>query len=760
MTERADGQCCAYCGLPLPEGLWRRRSAPGAATDERLYCCLGCRLAEAIVQEQGEAGAVRGMLTRLGLAIFCTMNVVAFTMALWTTDLYGSADPNDRLLPVLHDLFRHVALLFSIPVAALLGIPLVAAAWSGLRSGRPSTDVLLALGVTASFVVSLASVARGEGPIYFEVGCVILVMTTLGRWLEATGRLKASSALDALTRLLPATVRRVDSATGESIVPIGSIEVGDRLRVLPGERFPADGRIERNSALVDEHLLTGESRPVLKEPGSTVLGGTLDLDGDLIILVDRVAEQSTLARVIELVREARLSKGRYQKLVDRVSAWFLPIVATVAVASFFLHASYGALIQGLMAALAVSLIACPCALGLATPLAVWSAVGRAAVGGVLVRSGEAMERLAEVRAIRFDKTGTLTTGTAEVRELITAAEDRQLVLSRAAALAAASSHALARAIVEMAEFQGDAPSPAVPLGEIRAIPGRGVVGRLEPWGTELVLGSLRLMEERGLTIGPWIRSRLEAHQAAGGSATLVGWDGAARGLFLFEERWRPGVREVMERLLRSHMDVGILTGDSVARGRVVARELGVEVAAEMLPQEKAAEIHRIRDRFGVVAMVGDGVNDAPALAASDVGIALGCGTDVSRDSAAVCLLGDELAKIPWTIDLARRTVRTIRQNLAWAFGYNAIGMIVAASGRLNPALAALLMVLSSAAVIANSLRLAPADGPEKFQSASDADRGAESGRGAGPQLVDNRAFSSGPRNNDCPIDRVLEPSSP
>jgi heavy metal translocating P-type ATPase len=662
-------------------------------------------MAAAIVQEKGEAGAVRGLLTRLGLSIFFTMNVMAFTMALWATNVYGGADRPDHLLVAFHGLFRYLVLLFSMPVLLLLGLPLATSAWDGLRRGLVSTDALLALGVGGAFTASLYSVLRGGGPIYFEVGCVILVMTTLGRWLEATGRLKASSALDALARLLPETVRRLGPA-GEEVIPLRQVERGDRLRILPGERFPADGTVDRDAALVDEQVLTGESRPVLKEPGGRILGGTLNLDGDLVVRVTAVGAEGTLARVLELVRQARLAKGRYQRLVDRISSWFLPIVAGVAVAAFAAHWAVGSLEQGLMAGLAVSLIACPCALGLATPLAVWSAIGQAAEHQVLFRGGDALERLADLRAIRFDKTGTLTTGTAIVQACeVEHPIDQQTVLDRAAALAASSSHALSDAIV--AYHAASSATVQFPTHQVRVVPGRGVVGTLEGNGPSrsVSLGNSLLMEDRGLRLGPVLKSEAEKAHDAGLSMAMVGWDKEVRGILVFSEEWRADLAGVIVWLKAAGLDVGVLTGDHAGRGRAIARELGVTVEADLLPDQKVQSISRARRDLGPVAMVGDGVNDAPALAASDVGIALGCGTDVSRDSAAICLLGNDLDRIPWTLELARRTIVVIRRNLFWAFGYNTLGVITAALGWLNPAVAALLMVASSAMVIGNSLRL-------------------------------------------------------
>ena len=360
--------------------------------------------------------------------------------------------------------------------------------------------------------------------------------------------------------------------------------------------------------------------------------------------------------------------------------------------------------QGLLAGLAVSLIACPCALGLATPLAVWSAIGQAASHQVLFRSGEALERLAEVGSIRFDKTGTLTTARAVVEDFVVEHPvDRELAYSCATALAASSSHALSRAISGWNDARDS--QPAVHFEHVRVVAGRGVVGDLPGTATTVSLGSPLLMEERGLVLGPTLRARLERNLALGLSVALVGWKSQTRGLFVFTEEWRRDAAAVIDWLKGEGLDVGVLTGDHAARGATIARDLGVSVLAELLPEQKLEAIRGLRRDAGLVAMVGDGVNDAPALAASDVGIALGCGADVSRDSASVCLLGNDLSRIPWSIVLARRAIRVIRQNLFWAFGYNTVGVIVAAMGWLNPAVAAFLMAASSAMVIGNSLRL-------------------------------------------------------
>jgi heavy metal translocating P-type ATPase len=698
-----------------------------------LYCCFGCRFAAAVTQSRGEQGAATWTLARLGLAIFLTMNVMVFTMALWTQDFYG-ADGGQAWVAALRGLFRYLSLLFALPVLLILGGPLLDSAWQALRRGELTTDLLLVVGVAASYVYSAVSVVRDEGSVYFEVGCMVLVLVTLGRWLEATGKLKTGAAIEALHRLLPDTARLVRGGEAQS-VPLGDVAVGDWLRVLPGERIPCDGVVVRDGAAVDEQVLTGESHPVMRGPGDRVLGGTLVLDGPLIIEATSAAGGGALARLIDLVRQARRTKGRHERLADRIAAWFLPAVALLALAAFAWHTHQSGLDQGILAGLAVLLIACPCALGLATPMAVWAALGRAARAQVLFRNGEALERLAVVRAVRLDKTGTLTTGTPAVAMFaVSGGDDREEVLATAAALAAASTHIHCRAIRELLAREGTDGAP-VAVTEVHSVAGRGLSARRN--GTEysvlstqypspptplprgargeetVYLGSPRWLHEVGLSCSDDLAPAVEGALAGGQALTCLGWGGAIRAVFVLREQLRPEAAQAVAELRQQGLDVAVLTGDHGARGKALGDELGVPVEAEQLPEDKVAAIERARREVGPVAMVGDGVNDAPALAASDVGIALGCGADVSRESAAVCLLGNDLLRLPWAVALARRAVRVIRGNLFWAFAYNVVGVGLACTGRLNPVLASLAMVLSSLFIVTNSLRLA---GPVEEQT--------------------------------------------
>ncbi len=721
-SQDHERECCAFCGLPLAQPWWpgtRKRGAEVSLSDEPRYCCYGCALAQAATHSGSSGGELRALLTRLGLAIFLTMNVMVFSMELWTQDVYaGDPGATSSLSEPLRDVFRYLCLLLSLPVAALLGRPIAKNAWENLRRGGPSTELLIVLGVLAAMVYSTISVFRGSGHIYFEVACVVLVMVTIGRWLDATGKLQTTAALDALAKLLPDQVRQVTD-TGELLVRPADIAVGDRLRVLAGERFAFDGEILRGFADVDEQIISGESRPLSKGPGDAVHAGSTNVDGDLLLRVTAELRDGTLQRMINLVREARTSKGYYQRLADRVSLGFLPVIAMVAMVAFALHARTGGFEQGMLAALAVSLIACPCALGLATPMAVWAALGRASQAQVLLRSGEALERLADVRVVAIDKTGTLTTGIATVSGVELADEDlsREAVLSLIAAAAAGSGHPLSLAITEFATA-GGFEVPLEPL-QGRTIGGRGIAADV-PGGPTVYLGNLQLMFDAGLIINSRIDRAIRQAHAQAQSLACAGWAGMVRAVILFQEESRTDAQQALADCRNLGLHVCVLTGDHAARGAQFAERFDVEVRAGLTPAQKVAAVEELRRQWGPVAMVGDGINDAAALVASDVGIAMGCGADVSRQSASICLLGDQLAQIPWCIELTRQTVSVIRQNLFWAFFYNVGGVALACAGWLTPVWAAVAMVASSVLVVANSLRLRGVTQDASFLPSEDA----------------------------------------
>jgi heavy metal translocating P-type ATPase len=644
------------------------------------------------------------------MAIFLTMNVMVFTMALWSQDVYPDHSFDTQFSEVLRSLFRWASLLFSAPVLWLLGGPIAQGVGQALLRRTITADLLILLGVGAAYAYSVISVLRGAGHVYFEVGSMVLVFVSLGRWLEAKGKRRTGESLDQLIQLLPPTVRRQESAGFFREVPRSQVVSGDVLRVLPGERFPVDGQILTGQASVDAQMVTGESWAAEKSVGDTVCSGTLNLDGDLQVVVTAADGQETISRLIALVRRARSVKGKHELLADRIAAKFVPTVCLIAVAAGWSQGSIAGWDQGILTGLAVVLIACPCALGLATPMAVWTALGRAAECGVLFRSGTVIERLASVRFACFDKTGTLTSGQPSVSTLrVASGQSRVSVLEVAAAVAAGSTHPLSQAITQFAQAE-QAGGAALAVSPVETVAGQGLRCEAERYGS-VVLGSRRWLEAGGWTWPEDLLRALETH--ASQQHVWLGWQGEVRAFFCLTEAVRPETPVALAACRDLGLQLQLLTGDSAARAQAIGRQLQLAATSDLLPDEKIAAVQTLAKQ-GEVAMIGEGLNDAPALAAATVGVALGCGADIARDAAGVCLRTDDLRRFPWAVGLARKTRQVITQNLCWAFTYNTIGIALAASGRLNPIWAALAMAVSSLAVITNSLRLShyPAELPQ------------------------------------------------
>jgi heavy metal translocating P-type ATPase len=704
---------CDYCGLPVAgSGSPAGGEAPASVLAAPVFCCSGCRFAASITGASGDDARARWMMTRLGLAIFFTMNVMVFTMLLWSQQDGLAVDTAGPAAVAFYALARHACLLFTAPVLLLLGGPLLDETVAELRRGRASLNLLLLTGVAAAFAISAWATWRGDGHVYFEVACMVLVAVTLGRWLEASGKLRTTAALRELRTLLPDRVRRVAGTTAAGgwttcEVPLASVTVGDRLRILPGEHLPTDGRIVSGEAAIDERTVTGESEPVLKQAAGTlqsgvvqsdiVHSGTCNLDGDLVVEVTAPPGAGTLERLIAAV-EAAAGGGRQQRLAERLSAWFLPLVLAVAAGTTVVHWRQAGPAAGVLTGLAVVVVSCPCALGLATPLALWAAVGAATRRHVLVRDGDALDRLAAADVVCFDKTGTITTG-CRVTDVVEI-EDGMIedgaspaptdLVAVAAALAAGSTHVHATAILAAAAAAGVVPAA---VSGIRTVAGSGVEGRLED-GQSVRLGSPR-----------WTGWQPVSGEEVEPPRVVLAVAGAPRLAFRIAEEVRPEAGPAVAALMAIGCAARMLSGDRAERARAVAEPLGLAWEAPLLPAEKLAAIERLTAAGRHVVMVGDGINDAPALAVADVGVALGCGADVSRWTAAVCLLRDDLSALPWLVQLGRETRRTIRWNLLWAFGYNAACIPLAAAGLVHPAVAAAAMVASSLLVVGNSLRL-------------------------------------------------------
>jgi heavy metal translocating P-type ATPase len=686
-SDSAERAQCDFCELPLTHG-----ATPDA--EGHRYCCYGCRFAASIAASSGDEAQTRWTMTKLGLAVFFSMNVMVCTLLLWSEP--GSS--GGEMSAVWYDLFRYASLFFSLPVILLLGPPVVDDARREILAGRTSMSVLLIVGVAAAMGYSCYSVLFG-GHIYCEVACAILLGVTLGKWFEANCKLQTTAALRAMAKLLPDTVRIVREWV-ETLVPATELRTGDSFRVLPGERIVADGRIQNGEALVDEQAITGESVPVQKATDSPVYSGTLVIDGPLLIEAIAPAGEGTIAKMIAAVKQGAESKSRYERLAERISRWFLPAVLVIATATFLIHWQRGELERGLLAAVAVLVIACPCSLGLATPMALWAAISRAAEEGILIRSGDALTQFADVKTICFDKTGTLTTGQPELLSVqLATGEEPMQIATYVRRLIVDSSHPLAHALSNWVTQHQPPCATDNGLAEVRHVPGRGIFALNEVL-IPVYLGNRRWLEASGEDC-----SRLPAPNDAA-AETLIAWGGQARGQFLFSEELRPGVTATLEELKSDGLGLLILTGDRASRTQQLASSLGIDYRAELLPEEKLATLRGLAIDQRPVAMVGDGINDAPALATADVGISLASGTDIARNSAAICLLRNHLSSLPFLRRLAVRTRSALHWNLTWALVYNVIGLALAASGWLHPVIAAVAMGLSGLFVVLNSLALA------------------------------------------------------
>ena len=686
-----------------------RQDHPGA--------CPICGMAlepEITSADNGPNAELLDMTRRFWISLALTVPVLALEMG-------------GHLVPALHQLVSQrmsIWLQFALatPVVLWGGWPFFVRGWISLRTRHLNMFTLIAMGTGVAWIYSVvATLAPGIFPaafrtgttvaVYFEAAAVITVLVLLGQVLELRARERTSGAIKALLNLAPKSARRIAADGSEEEIDLADVALGDRLCVRPGEKVPVDGSVEDGRSAVDESMVTGESMPVAKETGANVIGGTLNQSGALVIRAEKIGRDTMLARIVQMVAEAQRSRAPIQRLADRVAGWFVPAVLAVAVAAFIIWGLWGPeprLAHGLISAVAVLIIACPCALGLATPMSIMVGVGRGAGLGVLIKNAEALERLEKVGTLIVDKTGTLTEGKPSVTRIVTAqGVEEAEVLRLAAAVERASEHPLALAVVAAATARGIA-IPAVE--DFDAPTGRGAVGTVD--GRRVTLGNARIMRETGIDPAP-LEATADELRRDGATAIFVALDGHIAGVIAIADPIKPTTPAALAALREAGIKVIMLTGDNRITAEAVARRLGIdEVEAEVLPDQKSAIVARLKHEGHVVAMAGDGVNDAPALAAADVGIAMGSGTDVAIESAGITLLKGDLGGIVRARRLSQATMANIRQNLFFAFIYNAAGVPVAAGLLypffgilLSPIIAAAAMALSSVSVVGNALRL-------------------------------------------------------
>jgi Cu+-exporting ATPase len=592
------------------------------------------------------------------------------------------------------------------PVQFIFGARFYIAAWKAVRAGAGNMDLLVAIGTSAGYGLSIyewLTASAGTMPhLYFEASAVVIALVLLGKYLESRAKRQTASAIRALEALRPERAIQVIDGR-EQDVAITALKLNDLVLVKPGERFPVDGEVVEGQSHADEALISGESLPVPKQPGDAVTGGAINGEGRLLVRTLALGAESVLARIIRLVEDAQAAKAPIQKLVDKVSQVFVPVVLVLALATLIGWWLYGAPLEvALINAVTVLVIACPCALGLATPTAIMAGTGVAARHGILIKDAEALERAHEVSAVVFDKTGTLTSGAPKIAHLAAVDGNEAALLQQAGALQRGSEHPLAKAVLDACTEQG---LNVADVSASQSLTGRGIAGTLD--GRQLALGNRRLLEETGLSTGD-LADSASAWEAEGRTLSWLIQQGPqprVLGLFAFGDTLKPGALQAIQALKARHISSHLLTGDNRGSARVVAEALGIDdVHAEVLPADKAATVAELK-KTGVVAMVGDGINDAPALAAADIGIAMGGGTDVAMHAAGITLMRGDPRLVPAALEISRKTYAKIRQNLFWAFVYNLIGIPLAAFGLLNPVMAGAAMALSSVSVVSNALLL-------------------------------------------------------
>ena len=737
-VENPGPGSCPKCGMALEPATvaapattteWTCPMHPEIARDEPGSCSI-CGMAlepRTVTAEEEENPELRDMTRRFWVSAAFTLPLVVLAM--------GRHLPGDFVAELVGDGADWVELALATPVVLWGGWPFFVRAWQSVVNRSLNMFTLIGLGVAVSYAYSVvATVAPqvfpasfrgggGEVGVYYEAAAVIVTLVLLGQVLELKARSRTGRAIRALLDLAPDLARRIGPDGEESDVPLDMVEPGDRLRVRPGEKVPVDGTVVEGSSRVDESMVTGEPMAVEKGPGDRVIGATVNGTGSLVMEAEQVGADTLLSRIVQMVADAQRSRAPIQRLADLVAAWFVPAVVASAVVTFVVWAWLGpepAMAYALINAVAVLIIACPCALGLATPMSIMVAAGKGASHGVLFKNAEAIEVLQDVDTLVVDKTGTLTEGRPRLVHVELARgegggeagggmdEDRLLTL--AAAVERGSEHPVAEAVVAAAEERGLAQAGAARAEDFESVTGKGVTARVE--NTAVALGNHALMEQLGVAMGG-LAAAAEERRRQGETVIFVAVDGRAAGLLGVADPIKETTPAAIEALHRQGLRIVMLTGDSRTTAEAVARRLGIdEVVAEVLPEEKAAAVERMQGEGRVVAMAGDGINDAPALARAEVGIAMGTGTDVAMESAGVTLVRGDLGGIVRARKLSRATMRNIRQNLFFAFVYNSLGVPVAAGVLypvfgllLSPMIAAAAMSLSSVSVIGNALRL-------------------------------------------------------
>jgi len=697
---RAPDMLCRHCLLPVGRrGM--RRTIDG---EDRTYCCYGCCIADQVKGGRTEESEAAWLLIRLGAGGFLSMNIMLFSLVIYSGAFAGA---DARVLPTIDMLLW----IFATPAVLILGEPFLRETWQHAREGRLTSSALIVLGVGAAYFYSALAVIEGGAHVYFDTACMVLMLFTVGRYLEAAGRARAARDLHSLVAAESEWATVVEGAT-EARRPVCEVAIGNLVRVRPGERIPIDGVVVEGQSHSDEAVISGESRHIAKGVGSAVVAGSINLDGPLLIRSSGAGNATRWAQICRSVREALTQRSPTHRIADRVVGFFVPLVFVFGALAVLYWARHLPFDRALLIGLAVLVVACPCAVGLAAPLATSLGIGRLARRGCVVRDPGVLEMLARARLIAFDKTGTLTAGQPRLVDIESNGVPAAAVLARAAGLERHAEHALAQAIVAAARERGIEP---VPAGGVRIVPGSGIRGSAE--GQPVAAGNAALMRELDWPLPPALAARASLLEANGHSLVYVGWGGRVFGALALDDTPLAEASAMLNALRSRAIDVMLLSGDIAPAVARVAKAVGIDdVHAALSPEAKQAMVQRCRSGSKLVAMVGDGLNDGPVLATADVGIAVGSATDVARQTASVVLPVGGLWMLPWVVDVARAVRGIILTNLMWAFGYNLVALSLAMFGLLQPILAAAIMAGSSILVVMNSLRLERLPDPHPFDA--------------------------------------------
>ena len=687
---------CDQCGLPFTHSVKGKGGVTQTLGDKEFrFCCYGCSFTHSLTGEKGEGGVASLFLIRLAFAAFFSMNIMILSWVLYA-DRWKWLGIEPSVLPALNMLL----FVLSTPIVLLAGYPFFRNALGELRRLRLSMDSLIALGSVAAYGFSTYEVFTGGSGLYFDTGTMVLVLVTAGRYLEATAKIRTSTAIHGLLELRPRRARVLREGV-EIDVASAEVGVGETIRIRPGERIPLDGTVVDGISTVNESFLTGESVPALKESGSRIFAATINVDGLLTAKTTGIEEDTVHAQLVRLMEEAQRTRSPIHQLVDRISFVFIPGVIAVAAGTFAVWFVTAGTAPALLNSLTVLVVSCPCALGIGTPLATSLAIARAAEEGVLIRSTAALEKLSAIDTVLCDKTGTVTSGVPSVVSVEASDATEEELLIVAASLEAHSEHSFGKAIVSHAALKG------LRLFETRNVaanPGKGIRGdvRLTQGWCAVAVGTQRFLAEIGFSS----EVMNELRGMGRFSTVFIAWDGKVHGAIGLSDSLRTDAVVTCADLAGRGIHVGLLSGDAQEVVDSVGRLLKAStMRGSLLPEQKVGYVKEMIASGRRVLMVGDGINDAPALSSADIGVAMGSGTDLAKESADVTLIGTQLSRIPWLLDLGRKTYSIIKWNLFWAFIYNFIGILLAALGLLDPIVAALAMIVSSVFIIVNSRRV-------------------------------------------------------